>query len=157
MTLPFDLRNGFEMNAIKFQVTTLLPLNLTRHKLTPPLTGHNVAPHHSNNSLLLPPLNTPGVPSRFIEENHAHKQSSRGRSDRRQDLMSFWGYKFEALSTLPSNWDDCSREQIENRDKEIVSNEAQFCSIVKTGFADVKIVIGGEVDAGTSPFSHPYL
>lgn len=71
--------------------------------------------------------------------------------------MSFWGYKFEALSTLPSNWDDCSREQIENRDEEIVSNEAQFCSIVKTGFADVKIVIGGEVDAGTSPFPHPYL
>lgn len=64
--------------------------------------------------------------------------------------MSFWGYKFETLSTLPTNWDDCPRELIENRDNEVVSNEAQFCSIVKTGFGDVRIVIGGEVDAGIS-------
>lgn len=34
MTLPFDLRNGFEMNAIKFQVSTLLsylPVSLGMH------------------------------------------------------------------------------------------------------------------------------
>lgn len=34
MTLPFDLRNGFEMNAIKFQVYALLsclPVSLGMH------------------------------------------------------------------------------------------------------------------------------
>lgn len=62
--------------------------------------------------------------------------------------MSYWGYKFETLSTLPRIWDDCSRTEIETRDREVVSNEAQFCSIVKTGFGDVRVVLGGEVDAG---------
>lgn len=62
--------------------------------------------------------------------------------------MSYWGYKFEALSTIPGNWDECPREVIESRDDEVVSNEAQFCSIVKTGFGDTRVVIGGEVDAG---------
>lgn len=71
--------------------------------------------------------------------------------------MSFWGYKFETLSTLPGNWDDCPRALIEGRDTEVVSNEAQFCSIVKTGFGDVRMVIGGEVDAGMLLFTPPLL
>ncbi|RPB13605.1 RAI1-domain-containing protein, partial [Morchella conica CCBAS932] len=83
----------------------------------------------------------------FIEENHAYKQQSRGKQDRRGEEMSYWGYKFEALSTIPGNWDECPREVIEARDEEVVSNEAQFCSIVKTGFGDTRVVIGGEVDA----------
>jgi RAT1-interacting protein len=37
---------------------------------------------------------------------------------------------------------------IESRDAQIVNNKAQFCSIVKTGFGSVNLIIGGEVDAG---------
>lgn len=67
--------------------------------------------------------------------------------NRQMQVGSFWGYKFETLSTLPAWWTDCTREQIESRDKDIVSNEAQWCSIVKTSFDKTRIVLGGEVDA----------
>jgi len=105
MSIPFDMRNGFEMKATKFQGTL------------------------------------------FIEESHHHKMTSRGTPSRRQDIMSFWGYKFETLATLPQHWDECSRDQIESRLHDVVSNKAQFCSIVKTGFGDIGLVLGGEVDA----------
>ncbi|KAI9697938.1 MAG: decapping endonuclease targeting mRNA [Candelina mexicana] len=91
----------------------------------------------------------------FIEENHEykmaqwksqHSQHSRHGSPS-QDLMSFWGYKFESLSLLPQPWDATSREYIEGREQEIVNNYAQYCSVVKTGIGKVRLVIGGEVDA----------
>ncbi|KAI9810992.1 MAG: decapping endonuclease targeting mRNA [Pycnora praestabilis] len=91
----------------------------------------------------------------FIEENHDHKLS-RWQSQRTQpqqpgrpsqDLMSFWGYKFETLSLIPNTWDATPREYIDNRDNEIVNNNAQYCSIVRTGIGKTKMVIGGEVDA----------
>ncbi len=59
----------------------------------------------------------------------------------------FAGYKFETLSTLPRPWAETSRDYIENRDKEIVSNEEQYCSIVRTGFGNTIVCLGGEVDA----------
>lgn len=61
--------------------------------------------------------------------------------------MSFWGYKFETLCLLPKPWDQTSREYIENRGNEVVSNYAQYCSVVKTGIGNTSMVIGGEVDA----------
>jgi len=30
----------------------------------------------------------------------------------------------------------------------VVSNHAQYCSVVKTGIGKVRMIIGGEVDAG---------
>ncbi|KAI9718938.1 MAG: decapping endonuclease targeting mRNA [Candelaria pacifica] len=91
----------------------------------------------------------------FIEENHAYKlaqwQSQRSQPKKRggpsQDLMSFWGYKFETLSLIPQPWDATSRVYIEGREQEIVNNHAQYCSVVKTGIGKAKLVIGGEVDA----------
>ncbi|KAG0637701.1 RAI1 like PD-XK nuclease-domain-containing protein [Tuber brumale] len=100
MILPFDMRDGFEMNAIKFQ------------------------------------------DSIFIEENHSYKLNSQSAPFPRQDLMTYWGYKFEEISTLPGNPSDFSREVIESRDHNIVNNEEQFCSIVKTGFGGVRLIIG---------------
>jgi RAT1-interacting protein len=55
---------------------------------------------------------------------------------------------------LPSPWDEASRDYIENRENEIVSNHAQYCSVVKTGIGNSVMILGGEVDAGTGPFSH---
>ena len=57
------------------------------------------------------------------------------------------GYKFEALSLIPDQWDSTSREYIEKREDMVVNNYAQYCSVVKTGFGKAKIIIGGEVDA----------
>lgn len=57
------------------------------------------------------------------------------------------GYKFETLSLLPDKWDATSREYIENREEMVVSNYAQYCSVVKTGIGKTKMIIGGEVDA----------
>ncbi|KAJ9143854.1 Dhp1-interacting protein Din1 [Pleurostoma richardsiae] len=90
----------------------------------------------------------------FIEENHAYKTASRREQESQpwrgpipQDVMSFWGYKFETLATLPAPWGDTSREYIENRDKEIVNNNAQYCSVVRTGIGKTILCLGGEVDA----------
>ncbi|KZF21301.1 rai1 protein [Xylona heveae TC161] len=91
----------------------------------------------------------------FIEENHEYKlaqwQMQKSQPPRRggpsQDLMSFWGYKFETISLLPDTWDATSREYIESREDEIVNNHAQYCSVVRTGIGKSRLVIGGEVDA----------
>ncbi|KAK5291761.1 decapping endonuclease targeting mRNA [Exophiala xenobiotica] len=91
----------------------------------------------------------------FIEENHSKKLSSRQEqysaaarpNAMSQDLMSFWGYKFESISLLPEHWSLTSREHIESREDQVVSNYAQYCSIVRTGLGKIKMIIGGEVDA----------
>ncbi|KIW20581.1 hypothetical protein PV08_01156 [Exophiala spinifera] len=91
----------------------------------------------------------------FIEENHTKKLSSRQEqftpaarpNNTSQDIMSFWGYKFETISLLPEPWSVVSREEIESREDQVVSNYAQYCSVVRTGLGKVKIIIGGEVDA----------
>lgn len=62
-------------------------------------------------------------------------------------LISSPGYKFETLSVLPDQWDPTPREYIENREEMVVSNHAQYCSVVKTCFGKAKMIIGGEVDA----------
>lgn len=57
------------------------------------------------------------------------------------------GFKFEALFTIPDIWDNVSRDEIEGRNSKVVSNYAQYCSVVKTGIGNLDMVIGGEVDA----------
>lgn len=102
----------------------------------------------------------------FIEENHAYKKASQEKQKQQQqnrkpkrwdnrpappqfspDVMTYWGYKFETLSTLPAPWGETNREFIENRDQEVVSNKAQYCSVVRTGLGKTILCIGGEVDA----------
>lgn len=91
----------------------------------------------------------------FIEENHDYKLASweKQRQQRprpgqpSQDVMSFWGYKFETLCLLPDTWDTVSRDFIENRENHTVNNYAQYCSVVQTSIGSTSMVIGGEVDA----------
>lgn len=49
---------------------------------------------------------------------------------------------------IPKTWDEMSREEIEKRDDDVVNNNSQYCSVVRTGIGSSSIVIGGEVDAG---------
>lgn len=65
------------------------------------------------------------------------------------------GYKFETLCLMPDIWDATSRDYIEGRENEIVNNHAQYVSIVRTGIDNTTLVLGGEVDAGTT--SSPLL
>ncbi|KAI9741941.1 MAG: decapping endonuclease targeting mRNA [Cirrosporium novae-zelandiae] len=135
MATPFDNFNGFEMNATLYQVGA--PKK--------PAASFSIA--HVRQRLT--------SPGRFIEENHAYKlEQKRAQNSQRprpglpsQELMSFWGYKFETLSLLPQPWDQISREFIESREKHIVGNYVQYCSVVRTGIGRCKLVIGGEVDA----------
>ncbi|WPG98875.1 Hypothetical protein R9X50_00167400 [Acrodontium crateriforme] len=91
----------------------------------------------------------------FIEENKAakveHRNQDHSRPRRRdetpQELMQYWGYKFEALSVLRKPWAEATREEIEDRNSTIVNNNAQFCSIVRTGIGQTSLIIAGEVDA----------
>jgi len=91
----------------------------------------------------------------FIEENREKKLASRAeqysagavRGAMSQDLMSYWGYKFESISLLEKHWCYSERAEIDGRDDAQVSNYAQYCSIVRTGFGRSKMIIGGEVDA----------
>ncbi|KAG5981491.1 decapping endonuclease targeting mRNA [Claviceps digitariae] len=90
----------------------------------------------------------------FIEENHEFKLQSRilenSHGPRRGpslEVMQYWGYKFETLSTIPQIWHETSREYIENRENQVVSNKEQYCSVVRTGIGSTILCLGGEVDA----------
>lgn len=58
------------------------------------------------------------------------------------------GYKFEVLSLLDKPLADCTRDEVENRDNVVVNNNAQYCSIIKTGMGSTSLILGGEVDGG---------
>ncbi|KAL1980855.1 hypothetical protein VTN96DRAFT_3390 [Rasamsonia emersonii] len=113
LTAPFDIMNGFEMNATYFQGTIFIEENNAYKNQQKELQRNQRMP--------------PGMPS--------------------QDLMAYWGYKFETLSVLPDTWDATPRETIEGRVDQVVNNKSQYCSVVRTGIGKVRLVIGGEVDA----------
>jgi RAT1-interacting protein len=69
---------------------------------------------------------------------------------------AYLGYKFETLSTLPRPWGETSREYIEGRPGEVVSNKAQYCSVVRTGIGENIMCLGGEVDASKLASSLPH-
>lgn len=47
---------------------------------------------------------------------------------------------------LPKPWAGCTRNEIESRDADIVNNNEQYCSIVRTGIGGTTLILGGEVD-----------
>jgi hypothetical protein len=57
------------------------------------------------------------------------------------------------LAVLRKPWDESTREEIENRQNVIVNNAAQYCSVVRTGIGNTRMVLGGEVDASMSILS----
>ena len=40
-----------------------------------------------------------------------------------------------------------TRDEIEGREREVVNNNSQYCSIVRTGIGTTTLILGGEVDA----------
>lgn len=82
----------------------------------------------------------------FIEEDHALHMSKRRPVDEQGKVMMYSGYKFEKVTTLPKPWAACTRDEIEDRYKATVNNIEQYCSVVRTGVAGIKVILGGEVD-----------
>ncbi|RDW83968.1 DXO/RAI1 family decapping nuclease [Aspergillus mulundensis] len=102
----------------------------------------------------------------FIEENNSYKNEQKRKQQQQrmppgmpsQDLMAYWGYKFETISVLDKTWDAATREEIEGREDLVVNNNAQYCSVARTGIGHTKLILGGEVDASTlSPVILPNL
>lgn len=66
-------------------------------------------------------------------------------------ILTILGYKFEKLAVLSKTWHESTREEIEGRGDEVVNNAAQYCSVVRTGIGNVRMILGGEVDASMFP------
>ncbi|KAI1170299.1 RAI1 like PD-XK nuclease-domain-containing protein [Nemania sp. FL0916] len=133
MSAPFEDRDGFEMTATLYE------------------------------DCMYGPSSTYVIPDRksltkcsFIEDNYQAKQIAKEQQNQQQrgrrgqhspEVMTYWGYKFEALSCLPRPWAEVTRDFIESRDEHTVSNKAQYCSVVRTGIGKTVLCLGGEVDA----------
>ncbi|KAI0810490.1 RAI1 like PD-XK nuclease-domain-containing protein [Xylaria sp. FL0064] len=118
MSVPFEDRDGFEMNATLYQ--------LTRRRSS---------------------FIEDDFKSKQFAKEQQNKQQRGRRGQFSPEIMTYWGYKFETLSCLPRPWGEVSREFIENRDEIIVNNKAQYCSVVRTGIGKTVLCLGGEVDA----------
>ncbi|KAI1754581.1 RAI1 like PD-XK nuclease-domain-containing protein [Xylaria castorea] len=154
MSAPFEDRDGYvkiEINDDKDTDLTVVfmlaskCMQLSIKCVGPLVTAYNV----STNTVK-------GLHRSFIEENQRFKQNAKEQQNKQQrgrpgqfspDVMTYWGYKFETLSCLPRPWGEVSREFIENRDELVVSNKAQYCSVVRTGIGKTVLCLGGEVDA----------
>ncbi|KAF1974545.1 RAI1-domain-containing protein [Bimuria novae-zelandiae CBS 107.79] len=102
----------------------------------------------------------------YIEEDFPSRAAQRAQEASRppkwQDpglpnhkMMTYWGYKFETLSLLPTPPSSTPREVINARGTAPVSNYAQHCSIVRTSIGPHKLLLGGEVDGLSAPKPSP--
>lgn len=48
---------------------------------------------------------------------------------------------------ISDTWDNVSRDEIQSRERKVVDNYSQYCSVVETGIGGVSMILGGEVDA----------
>ncbi|TID15766.1 hypothetical protein CANINC_004295 [Pichia inconspicua] len=79
-----------------------------------------------------------------------------------QNKFIYSGYKFETIATLPKPWAQCTRKEIEKRNKLPVNNIEQYGIIVKTTIGKTPLLLGAEVDCvwdykptdGSDPLSH---
>ncbi|TPX63726.1 hypothetical protein SpCBS45565_g06387 [Spizellomyces sp. 'palustris'] len=98
----------------------------------------------------------------YIEEHESDekRQHAFGASER-DKLMSYWGYKFESLSTidkLPSTLTGPDDEALRRRKEECVNTNVQYCSVVRTRLGSNVLVMGAEVDclvADAKPPNNP--
>ncbi|CAM0138236.1 unnamed protein product [Umbelopsis sp. WA50703] len=91
----------------------------------------------------------------YIEEHETEfKRAQNQNQDDRGRLMSFWGYRFESLSTVssfPSKTDPIAKEELQSRKSSVVNTNEQYCTVVKTRLGNTSIVMGAEVDCTSVP------
>lgn len=76
--------------------------------------------------------------------------------------MSYWGYRFEALSTVSKPPREVRKDDLElkKRLKESANTNIQYCILVKTKLGNSSIIMGAEVDCcrdvkPTDPLAQP--
>ncbi|KAI9189475.1 decapping endonuclease targeting mRNA [Blastocladiella emersonii ATCC 22665] len=74
------------------------------------------------------------------------------RADPRRARMTFWGYRFESLSVLPSPPSTLPDlpAALRARVATPVNQHAQFCSVVRTKLGAHRVLVGAEVDCADS-------
>ncbi|RUP51142.1 hypothetical protein BC936DRAFT_149722, partial [Jimgerdemannia flammicorona] len=86
----------------------------------------------------------------YIEEHDTEyrRQNQYGMTERHQ-LMTYWGYKFEALSTIsrpPSEIASRDDPLLLARRQEVVNTNVQYGTVVKTKLGRNTLILGAEVD-----------
>ncbi|KAJ3282294.1 Dom-3 Z [Borealophlyctis nickersoniae] len=86
----------------------------------------------------------------YLEEHESEEKrnSLYGSTDRNQ-LMTYWGYKFESACTInkpPPQVTSPNDPDLEQRKTGIVNTNIQYCSVFKTKLGQHSLVMGGEVD-----------
>ncbi|KAG1191678.1 hypothetical protein G6F36_002159 [Rhizopus arrhizus] len=64
----------------------------------------------------------------------------------RMKLMSYWGYRFETLSTVSQPPHLVKKEELLTREGESANTNVQYCVVVKTRLGNNSIIMGAEVD-----------
>ncbi|KAI9308347.1 RAI1 like PD-XK nuclease-domain-containing protein [Cunninghamella echinulata] len=86
----------------------------------------------------------------FIEEQTTQlKKDQEANASVRQQLMCYWGYKFETLSTIskpPASIQQDDDQEIQDRVHETANTNVQYCVVVKTSLGNNSIIMGAEVD-----------
>ncbi|CAG8584250.1 6308_t:CDS:2 [Funneliformis mosseae] len=86
----------------------------------------------------------------FIEEHETEytRRNNAGNSPRAK-LMGYWGYRFEALSTInvpASEIKSPNDPELLARKNAVVNTNIQYCSVAKTTLGTKKLIMGAEVD-----------
>ncbi|RKP04936.1 RAI1 like PD-XK nuclease-domain-containing protein, partial [Thamnocephalis sphaerospora] len=85
----------------------------------------------------------------YIEEHESEpKRRQRINATRRQDMMGYWGYKFEALSTVskPPHLLKPNDPELRERKRSVVNTNAQYCSVFRSRLGNHSVIMGAEVD-----------
>lgn len=97
----------------------------------------------------------------YIEEQVTEQNKAReNQASDKQKLMSYWGYRFETLSTIskpPRQVTDSKNDpHLKKRLTESANTNIQYCIVVKTKLGNNSILMGAEVDCcrGTQKKRH---
>ncbi|KAI7891728.1 RAI1 like PD-XK nuclease-domain-containing protein [Mucor mucedo] len=99
----------------------------------------------------------------YIEEQTtAEKRQEEDKASDRQRLMSYWGYRFETLSTLSKAPHQVTKgdPELQQRLVDSANTNIQYCIVVKTRLGKNSILMGAEVDCcrdvkPTDPLAQP--
>ncbi|KAI8342809.1 RAI1 like PD-XK nuclease-domain-containing protein [Chlamydoabsidia padenii] len=84
----------------------------------------------------------------FMEEQAtAKKKQNESQATVRQQLMCYWGYNFETLSTISTPPSETIQEQeLVDRIQGGADTNVQYCVVVKTALGRNSVIMGAEVD-----------
>ncbi|KAG2184190.1 hypothetical protein INT44_009205 [Umbelopsis vinacea] len=91
----------------------------------------------------------------YLEEHETEfkRSQNQGQNDRQQ-LMGYWGYKFETLSTVskfPLDMTEADKEEMKSRKGASANTNEQYCTVFKTKLGDNTLIMGAEVDCTSAP------